>query len=625
MASLKPRTIRGQLVAGLVLFELAVLAIFAGLLWREQSLELQSRVNRRLEYQASELAAQVQAAMEDGSQSSLRAVTMAVAHIPSVRSVLITDLQGRTLVSSDPARVGALNLNPRERTFLHDLPGASVFTPENDVHEVVAPVRAGGRLQALVWIYPDETADHLQMAALLRISLLCGLGAILACTLLATLIARSIARPLDRLARATRQIVREPENMRGYPLPVQSSNEIGDLTMAFNRMVASLEEQRAGLNDTLAILDSMLANAPIGFAFFDRKMRLVRVNQFMAEMNHLSINRHLGRPIGEVFSPTVVLRLEPAIEGVFETGVPVRDLEVAGDSAGALERAQTWLVNIYPVKGSGSATARWVGAIIVDTTERKRAEDALRKTEKLAAAGRLAASIAHEINNPLEAVTNLLYLLRHHCSLAPEAASYAELAQHEVARVSEITQQTLRFYRQSTLPVTANIAELIDSVLALHQGRVNTLHVEVRRRYLGNSDLFCFAGELRQVFANLIGNSLDAMMPGGGRLLLDVRPSRLWSNPPLEGIRVTVADTGCGMNEEVRQRIFEPFFTTKDATGTGLGLWVSAEILRKHDAPVRIRSRHCGKPTGTVFMLFFPLHAVHAVEEPQPADAVSIE
>jgi signal transduction histidine kinase len=266
----------------------------------------------------------------------------------------------------------------------------------------------------------------------------------------------------------------------------------------------------------------------------------------------------------------------------------VQDLELTGEMEEQPGRVRSWLANIYPVQ-TGTNTVRWVGAVIVDTTQRRNSEEALRKTEKLAAAGRLAASIAHEINNPLEAVTNLLYLI------------------------------PLRFYRQSTLPITANISELLDSVLTLHQGRVNTLQVRVRKFYDTDVEVFCFAGEMRQLFANLISNALDAMMPGPGTLTLSVRRSHSWRDPSIRGVRISVADTGCGMAEDVRRRIFEPFFTTKEATGTGLGLWVSAEVIQKHHGEIRIRSRvlddeHPGRQPGTIFMIFFPLLAVD--EEP---------
>jgi len=620
MALLRPRTIRGQLIASLVLFELLVLAVFAVFLVREQQNELQQRVDRRLEYQGSQLALQAGTAMAEGKTTSLQAMIKSMLQYPSIGSVQITDLQGVTLVGTDASMNGKLNLTPTERNYLRSLQRPTLFTLKDSIREIVAPVKVDGELRALVWIYPNEDADKLQLHSLLRITLISAVVAILGCTLLATFMARTITKPLNVLMRATQRVVRDPEDTSSFPLQISSSNEAANLTTAFNMMVTSIEEQRAGLNDTLALLDSMLANAPIGFAFFDRKFRFVRVNQFLASMNHTSISRHLGRTVFELFPEPAAVSLQRAIDSVFEKGTAVQDLEVTGELDSHPGRVRSWLVNFYPVRTS-SNIVRWVGAVIVDTTQRRNSEDALRKTEKLAAVGRLAASIAHEINNPLEAVTNLLYLIRLQDSLSPDTKHYVDLAQHEVARVSEIAQQTLRFYRQSTLPITAKVSELLDSVLTLHQGRVNSLQVEVQRFYEPDVELFCFAGELRQLFANLIGNALDAMMPGPGRLVLSVRRSRSWRDANVEGVRVSVMDTGCGMSVEVLSRIFEPFFTTKEATGTGLGLWVSDEIVRKHHGQIHIRSRvvedgqnNGNRRSGTIFMLFFP--AVRADEKP---------
>jgi signal transduction histidine kinase len=185
------------------------------------------------------------------------------------------------------------------------------------------------------------------------------------------------------------------------------------------------------------------------------------------------------------------------------------------------------------------------------------------------------------------------------------------MAEHEVRRISEITQQTLRFYRQSTLPARTNLSELLDSVLSLNQGRLRNLGIAVEKGYDSNTSLYCFAGELRQVFANLIGNAIDAM-PAGGRLVLRARRSRDWSDHDglgsRLGVRFQVADTGSGMTPEVRRHIFEPFFTTKEVTGTGLGLWVSSEIVAKHKGSMRVRSHSdkLGGKSGTIFELFFP-------------------
>jgi len=151
------------------------------------------------------------------------------------------------------------------------------------------------------------------------------------------------------------------------------------------------------------------------------------------------------------------------------------------------------------------------------------------------------------------------------------------------------------------------MAELLDSILDLYQGRFNTFNISVERQYDPTMDLFCFAGEVRQVFANLVGNAVDATS-AGGRLIVRARRSRSWQFPGLTGVRFTVADTGFGMEEDVRDRVFEAFFTTKESTGTGLGLWVSHEIILKHRGVVHVRSKAGGpgRPSGTVFQIFLP-------------------
>jgi PAS domain S-box-containing protein len=397
-------------------------------------------------------------------------------------------------------------------------------------------------------------------------------------------------------------------------------NEIGDLIETFNRMVASLAEQRAGLNDTLSLLDSMLANAPIGLAFVDRHSRFVRVNQIFADLTGVTVSRHLGRTLTDLLPASVAEEVESAVQHVFLSEEPVRNLELNGEG-GKPRRPSTWLISAYPVRTTPTQV-RWVGVIALDASDRKRSEEALRRSEKLAVTGRLAASIAHEINNPLEAITNLLFLLRNFSDLSVAAQQYVSMAEYEVRRIAEITQQTLRFYRQPTHPARATLSELLDSVLSLYQGRINALDIRVERSYDPESTLFCFAGELRQVFANLVGNAIDASS-AGGRLLLRARRSHNWKNPAQTGIRFAVADTGSGMEPEVREHIFEAFFTTKEVTGTGLGLWVSHEIILKHHGLVRVRSRAAtqgdgNEPAniGTVFEVFIPDDPSFAEEAP---------
>jgi signal transduction histidine kinase len=231
------------------------------------------------------------------------------------------------------------------------------------------------------------------------------------------------------------------------------------------------------------------------------------------------------------------------------------------------------------------------------------AAEALRRAEKLAVAGRLSASMAHEINNPLEAVTNLLYLTASASSL-DQAKRYVAIADHELARVSEITRQALRFHRGNMQPADVKVAEILDSALTLFALRLAAKGVVVDRRFDHSATIVGFGGELRQLVVNLISNSFDAM-PAGGRLRLKVTRVSENHNGRRPGVRVVVADTGSGIPIGIRDKVLEPFISSKTDTGTGLGLWISSEIVRKHGGALRFRSR---PGSGTVFSIFLPAH-----------------
>ena len=240
-------------------------------------------------------------------------------------------------------------------------------------------------------------------------------------------------------------------------------------------------------------------------------------------------------------------------------------------------------------------------AIARDISAEKQSEEAVRRSEKLATAGRLAASIAHEINNPLEAVVNLLYLARHDSSHADE---YLTLAEQEVGRVAQLAQQTLGFVRDASSPGSMDPAAIMDEILQLYSRKLEGRHIRVTRRYRGSCEISGYSGELRQLLANLLVNAVDAMADGGS-LQVRVATGRDWSNG-IEGVRITVADNGSGIPSNNLRQIFEPFYTTKKDTGTGLGLWVSRGIVQKHGGSIRVRSRTDGRATGTVFSIFLP-------------------
>lgn len=240
-------------------------------------------------------------------------------------------------------------------------------------------------------------------------------------------------------------------------------------------------------------------------------------------------------------------------------------------------------------------------AIARDLSMEKQSEEAIRRNEKLATAGRLAASIAHEINNPLEAVLNLLYLIRHDPS---HSGDYLSQAEQEVARVARLAQQTLGFVREGNSPAKMDASAIMNEILELYCRKLADKDIHVDRRYRGSCQIVGYSGELRQLLANLLVNAVDAM-PEGGSLRVRVTEDRVKSDGRA-GVRITVADNGSGIRRENLRQIFDPFFTTKKDTGTGLGLWVSRGIVQRHGGSIRVRSRTEGCSTGTVFSVFLP-------------------
>ena len=238
--------------------------------------------------------------------------------------------------------------------------------------------------------------------------------------------------------------------------------------------------------------------------------------------------------------------------------------------------------------------------------ERLVAEEALRKVEKLAVAARLAASFSHEINNPLASVTNLLYLIGGSSSL-DQTQKYAEIASRELARVSEMVTQNLRFYKEPIKPVAVEIIPVMNAALNLYQARLTNAGISIERDFRECSPILGAVGELRQLILNLIANAFDAIGHDGS-LKIRIADARERKNGSRPGVRVTVGDTGRGIRPEIRNSLFEPVVSTKENTGTGLGLWVSSEIVRRHGGTIQVKSRTYPPFTGTVFSVFLPSH-----------------
>ncbi len=241
--------------------------------------------------------------------------------------------------------------------------------------------------------------------------------------------------------------------------------------------------------------------------------------------------------------------------------------------------------------------------VAMDITSRKASEEVLRRSEKLAATGHLAASIAHEINNPLAAVTNALYILRTTAGLPESSLEYVRTAELELSRVVHITRQTLGFYRESVSPVMVNVPRLLDESLAAFESKIENNNITIHKRYAEVDHLPAFPNELRQLFSNLTMNALEAV-GDNGKVSIRVRYGH--DGDSRQGLRITVADDGPGIPPENMPRIFEPFFSTKESKGTGLGLWVSQGIVQKHGGHIRVRSSRHTEHHGTCFAIFLP-------------------
>ncbi|HKD46011.1 MAG TPA: MASE1 domain-containing protein [Candidatus Angelobacter sp.] len=341
-----------------------------------------------------------------------------------------------------------------------------------------------------------------------------------------------------------------------------------------------------------------------GVWMIDGDFRTTFVNARMAEMLGYTPAEMLGRQPFDFLFPEDVARKQADLERrkqgvreVFYTRYRKKD----GSELWAVLSASPFF----------SSKGKFVGALAMhsDVTLLRKTEETLRRNEKLITAGRLAASISHEVNNPLEAVINLLYLLK----LQPmndQSRQYVTLAEKEILRVSAISKRTLGFFRDQSARTELPLPPILDDTVSFYEHELAAHGVKVVRDYRAQGLVLVSQGEMQQVFANLISNALDAMKDGG-RLTLRVSEEADHDHP---GVRVEVEDTGAGIPDSDMEHLFEPFFTTKPSTGTGLGLWVAKEIVEKHGGAITVCSQREPGNSGTQFSIFLPRAvAAHAV------------
>ncbi len=321
-----------------------------------------------------------------------------------------------------------------------------------------------------------------------------------------------------------------------------------------------------------------------GLALVDAEGRLVRWNV----------------AFGTVCAPAPDESAAAVLERVLGTSEALRHAGTERFQADYSIGQRTVQLNVDPVNPQNPESGKVL--VLSDITDRKLAEYALRTAEKIAATGRLAHAIAHEINNPLEALTNLLYL----AGLSKSLPSIQELVAHasdEVDRIARITRQTLSFQRDTQHPLVLDVGELVSDVVSVYQKSASARRVRVVCHRQPTLAIRGFPGQLSQIFSNLVRNAAEAAPPGS-EVVVRVRSIRRRGR---QGTRVTIHDCGRGIPTEVCQQIFDPFFTTKELKGSGLGLWVSRNLVMKHKGTIRFRTSTREGASGTTFEVFLPV------------------
>ena len=334
-----------------------------------------------------------------------------------------------------------------------------------------------------------------------------------------------------------------------------------------------------------------------GLALTDPDGAVVRANQAFLLLLNLRDSEIRGRPLSEVFEA----KFRMPFAEFLSRKLTDHSIELSCDNQWF--RARYDRIHADPLQEGGSIF------LLTDVTHHRKLQETLKMSERLAATGRLAHIVAHEINNPLEALSNLLYLLEKNAAVDEVNSGHIHQAIVQLERIGQITKQILLYHRESKKPIIAGAIDLVEGVLAMFRPQLIAHNVEIRTRFSGTRSVYVYPGEMRQAFGNLISNAVDAMGGTGGKLKVscfdstDVVSGR-------RGVRFVLSDSGSGISKEYLRHIFDAFFTTKDLKGSGIGLWLTSEIVAKHHGTIRVRSRTSGAHKGTIFDIFLPDHSL---------------
>jgi PAS domain S-box-containing protein len=366
-----------------------------------------------------------------------------------------------------------------------------------------------------------------------------------------------------------------------------------------SQLTAGEHEQRLKAEAAESQYRTILESISEGFTFVDHAWTIRYVNHQSAVISGRPADELVGKRLWDEFPELESSGFGQALRKAQQTG----EIERFEDFYPPLDR---WLhANMYP-------SSEGISIFVQDVSEKRRQQQQLLVTEKLAATGRLAATIAHEINNPLESVLNLLYLSRISRTATREKINeYLLTAEQELTRVSQIARHTLGFYRDTSVPAEVDLARILDDVLTVYHSRLSASNIQVVKQFGPAPPLYALRGELHQVFSNLVSNAIDAMR-GGGRLVLSLAET---ARAGTRGVEVVVEDNGSGIAPEHRLRLFEPFFTTKVSVGTGLGLWVVKQFIEDHQGAIGVESSTDANNHGTQFTIFLPVAARVAISQ----------
>src|SRR3954447_9468742 len=306
----------------------------------------------------------------------------------------------------------------------------------------------------------------------------------------------------------------------------------------------------------------------------------------------------IGKPITTII-PIELQGDEPGILARIQAGERIEHFETVRVTKDG--RRLDVSLTVSPIK-DGNGKIVGAAKIARDITQQRKLEEALRTTERLASVGRMAATVAHEINNPLEAITNFIYLANQQPELSEKLKRYLSSADQELRRVAHIAQQTLGFYKDNSQPVILSVADAVQDVLTVYERKMTYKQLRVEQRMEPELEIRTMAGELKQVLSNVIVNAIDASREGGR---IDIRARAVKNGTRVHGVCITIADTGIGIAARDQRNLFTPFFTTKREVGTGLGLWITRDLLQKKGGSIRLRSRD-HEPSGTVVKVYLP-------------------